>query len=167
MVNSVPQFMVTIETKNYPVTTIRPAIQRYARIRKKMNATEIANCLAVCAVVTLEKKDGSKVRLTANNFRNILYAYTNELKNEEYEKKKRAEEKKNAERVQNLINTEPEKTEEVITEPDVTTTTIESTTDCIDEEDIDDSDIIEQTREYEQVDPEYDGVFDDSAYYEE
>ena len=46
MAINVTKFMVIVETKNYPVVTIRPTIQRYARIRKKMNASEIAQCLS-------------------------------------------------------------------------------------------------------------------------
>lgn len=92
MVN-VPTFMVTVETKNYPVATIRPYIQRYAKIRKKMNASQIANCLAAFATVTLEKNDGTKVRLTSDNLRSVLVDYTNELKNEEVKKSLRTEAK--------------------------------------------------------------------------
>ena len=41
----ITKYMCTVETKNYPVDTIRPTIQRYASIRKKFNASEIANYL--------------------------------------------------------------------------------------------------------------------------
>ena len=53
MAINVTKFMVTVETKNYPVVTIRPTIQRYARIRKKMNASEITT-------TTSSKKKSSK-----------------------------------------------------------------------------------------------------------
>ena len=101
MVN-VPKFMVTIETKNYPVVTTTPMIQRYAKIRKKMNASEIAACLASYATVTLEKSNGSKVKLTAQNFKSVLLAYTNELKDSALNQDLKQEETKNEERLEKL-----------------------------------------------------------------
>lgn len=101
MVN-VPKFMVTIETKNYPVVTTTPMIQRYAKIRKKMNASEIAACLTSYATVTLEKNNGSKVKLTAQNFKTILLAYTNELKDSALNQDLKQEEAKNEERLEKL-----------------------------------------------------------------
>lgn len=101
MVN-VPKFMVTIETKNYPVVTTTPMIQRYAKIRKKMNASEIAACLASYATVTLEKNNGSKVKLTAQNFKSVLLAYTNELKDSALNQDLKQEETKNEERLEKL-----------------------------------------------------------------
>ena len=62
--NNIPAFMVTVQTKNYPVTTIRPSLPRYSTIRKKLNASEIARCLSSYASVTLEKNDGTNIRLT-------------------------------------------------------------------------------------------------------
>lgn len=151
---NIPQYMVTVETKNYPVTTIRPSIQRYAKIRKRLNASEIANCLAVYASVTLEKNDGSKIKLTKDNFKGILYDYTNQLKKAEFNKKVVVEEKKNDERIQNIIDNPP-----VVEEQ----STVEDTTDINEEL----SDIEEQIETTEQVDPELDGEFDDSEYYDD
>ena len=61
---TVTKYMCTVETKNYPVISINPNIQRYSSIKKKLNASEIANCLAAYAVVTLHKNTGANVRLT-------------------------------------------------------------------------------------------------------
>lgn len=181
---NVPQFMVTVETKNYPIISIRPAIQRYAKIRKKLNASEIANCLASYATVTLEKYNGSKVKLTANNFRDILYKYTLELRDIETKKAEQTEIKKNSARLNTMINTpapeaapteEPESTDAPLS---VGLTHAATTTELEDIEEVDEpvdaeelEDVIEtteeQTEEYNQVDPENGGEFDDSAYYED
>lgn len=147
---NIPQYMVTVETKNYPVTTIRPSIQRYAKIRKRLNATEIANCLTVYANVTLEKNDGSKIKLTRDNFKGILYDYTNQLKKAEFNKKVVVEEKKNDERIQNIIDNPP-----VVEET--------ANSETIAEEETNE----EQIETTEQVDPELDGEFDDSEYYDD
>lgn len=120
--NNIPTFMVTVETKNYPVATIRPYIQRYSKIRKKMNASQIANCLAAFATVTLEKSNGVKIRLTANNFKQILIDYTNELKNDEIQKSLRAEARKNAELLEEFKKEEQVVETTVAPEPAVTTT---------------------------------------------
>lgn len=142
MAINVTKFMVTVETKNYPVVTIRPQIQRYAKIRKKMNASEIAQCLSCYAIVTLEKNNGIKVRLTADNFKQVLRSYTAEINNVKINKGIIAEEDKNASRVEK-IKEEPE----VITN---TTTTLPN----------------EQIETSEQSDPEDEDTFDSSPYYE-
>lgn len=184
---NVPQFMVTVETKNYPVISIRPAIQRYAKIRKKLNASEIANCLASYATITLEKYNGSKVRLTSANFRDILYKYTLELKEIEASKEQQNEVKKNSARLNTMINTPvseaaPEEPQPSVTPLSVNLTQAATTAEPEDIEKVDEpvdaeelEDVIdveepveqEQTEEYVQVDPEKDGEFDDSAYYED
>jgi predicted dinucleotide-binding enzyme len=149
MIN-IPTFMVTVETKNYPVATIRPYIQRYSKIRKKMNASQIANCLAAFATVTLEKNNGVKIRLTANNFKQILIDYTNELKNDEIQKSLRAEARKNAEALEEFK--EASQAVEAATEPEVTTTAapVEETG--------------EQVNEVE-PDPEDEDTFDSTPFY--
>ena len=147
MIN-IPTFMVTVETKNYPVATIRPYIQRYSKIRKKMNASQIANCLAAFANVTLEKSNGVKVRLTANNFKQILIDYTNEMKNDEIQKSLRTEARKNAEALEEFK--EAAQAVEAAVEPEVTTTSIEETG--------------EQVNEVES-DPEDEDTFDSTPFY--
>ena len=142
MAINVTKFMVTVETKNYPVVTIRPQIQRYAKIRKKMNASEIAQCLSCYAIVTLEKNNGIKVRLTADNFKQVLRSYTAEINNVKINKGIIAEEDKNATRVEK-IKEEPE--------------TITTTTTALPNEQIETS---------EQSDPEDEDTFDSSPYYE-
>lgn len=141
MIN-IPTFMVTVETKNYPVATIRPYIQRYSKIRKKMNASQIANCLAAFANVTLEKSNGVNVRLTANNFKQILIDYTNEMKNDEIQKSLRAEARKNAELLEEF-----KKEKQVVK---TTVTPVEETG--------------EQINEVE-PDPEDDDTFDSTPFY--
>ncbi len=141
MIN-IPTFMVTVETKNYPVATIRPYIQRYSKIRKKMNASQIANCLAAFANVTLEKSNGVNVRLTANNFKQILIDYTNEMKNDEIQKSLRAEARKNAELLEEF-----KKEKQVVK---TTVTPVEETG--------------EQVNEVE-PDPEDDDTFDSTPFY--
>lgn len=147
MIN-IPTFMVTVETKNYPVATIRPYIQRYSKIRKKMNASQIANCLAAFANVTLEKNNGVKVRLNANNFKQILIDYTNELKNEEIQKSLRTEARKNAEALEEFK--EAAQAVEAAVEPEVTTTSVEEAG--------------EQINEVE-PDPEDEDTFDSTPFY--
>ena len=180
---NVPQFMVTVETKNYPILSIRPAIQRYAKIRKKLNASEIANCLASYAAVTLEKYNGSKVKLTTNNFKDILYKYTLELKDIENKKAEQTEIKKNSARLNTMINTPapeaaPVEEAESTVAPLSVGLTQAAATELEDVEEVDEpvdaeelEDVIEnteeQTEEYNQVDPENGGEFDDSAYYED
>lgn len=147
MIN-IPTFMVTVETKNYPVATIRPYIQRYSKIRKKMNASQIANCLAAFANVTLEKNNGVKVRLNANNFKQILIDYTNELKNDEIQKSLRTEARKNAEALEEFK--EAAQAVEAAVEPEVTTTSVEEAG--------------EQINEVE-PDPEDEDTFDSTPFY--
>lgn len=144
MAINVTKFMVTVETKNYPVVTIRPQIQRYAKIRKKMNASEIAQCLSCYAIVTLEKNNGIKVRLTADNFKQVLRSYTAEINNVKINKGIIVEEDKNAARVEKIKKKEEP---EVITN---TTTTLPN----------------EQIETSEQSDPEDEDTFDSSPYYE-
>lgn len=76
---SLTKYMCTVETKNYPVSTITPVIQRYASVKKKFSATEIANCLSCYAVVTLHKQNGANVKLTSTNFKDVLVTYNNEI----------------------------------------------------------------------------------------
>ena len=62
----------SISSLDYPVISITPNIQRYSSIKKKLNASEIANCLAAYAIVTLHKNTGANVRLTKDNFKKIF-----------------------------------------------------------------------------------------------
>lgn len=105
---NVTKYMCTIETKNYPVTTITPAIQRYSSIKKKLNASQIASCLASYAVVTLHKNDGSNVRLTKDNFKSVLIEYKNELLVQTTKKDSYEESKKNTEDIEKMKNEKPE-----------------------------------------------------------
>ena len=167
MVN-VPTFMVTVETKNYPVATIRPYIQRYAKIRKKMNASQIANCLAAFATVTLEKNDGTKVRLTSDNLRSVLVDYTNELKNEEVKKSLRTEAKKNAARLDEFKENAPKETTTTSAAPQTTTTAPKATpkkkaAPVVDEKNEEE---VEQTTATPQEDPEDEDTFDSTPFYD-
>ena len=161
--NNVTKFMVTVETKNYPVVTIRPTIQRYARIRKKMNASEIAQCLSCYAIVTLEKNNGTKVRLTADNFKDVLRSYTAQLNDIEINKGIAEDERNNTARV------------EKIKEETVTTTTSSkkksSKKDAVVEQPVEETPAVteptgEQNEEFIQEDPEDEDKFSDTPYYE-
>ena len=158
MAINVTKFMVTVETKNYPVVTIRPTIQRYARIRKKMNASEIAQCLSCYAIVTLEKNNGTKVRLTADNFKDVLRSYTAQLNDTEINKGIAEDERNNTARV------------EKIKEETVTTTTSSNNTAVV-EQPVEETPAVaeptdEQNEEFIQEDPEDEDKFSDAPYYE-
>jgi hypothetical protein len=158
MAINVTKFMVTVETKNYPVVTIRPTIQRYARIRKKMNASEIAQCLSCYAIVTLEKNNGTKVRLTADNFKEVLRSYTAQLNDIEINKGIAEDERNNTARV------------EKIKEETVTTTT-SSKKAAVVEQPVEETPTVteptgEQNEEFIQEDPEDEDKFSDAPYYE-
>ena len=163
MAINVTKFMVTVETKNYPVVTIRPTIQRYAKIRKKMNASEIAQCLSCYAIVTLEKNNGTKVRLTADNFKDVLRSYTAQLNDIEINKGIAEDERNNTARVEKIK-------EEVAT----TTTTSSkkfSKKTAVVEQPVEKTPAIteptdEQNEEFIQEDPEDEDKFSDSPYYE-
>lgn len=99
---TVTKYMCTVETKNYPVISINPNIQRYSSIKKKLNASEIANCLASYAVVTLHKNTGANVRLTKDNFKKVLIEYKNELLVQETKKNSYIQSKKNAEAIEEM-----------------------------------------------------------------
>ena len=163
MAINVTKFMVTVETKNYPVVTIRPTIQRYARIRKKMNASEIAQCLSCYAIVTLEKNNGTKVRLTADNFKEVLRSYTAQLNDIEINKGIAEDEINNTARV------------EKIKEETVTTTTSSkkksSKKAAVVEQPVEETPAVtestyEQNEEFIQEDPEDEDKFSDAPYYE-
>lgn len=165
MAINVTKFMVTVETKNYPVVTIRPTIQRYARIRKKMNASEIAQCLSCYAIVTLEKNNGTKVRLTADNFKEVLRSYTAQLNDIEINKGIAEDERNNTARV------------EKIKEETVTTTTTTSSKkksskkSAVVEQPVEETPNVieptgEQNEEFIQEDPEDEDKFSDASYYE-
>ena len=93
---SLTKYMCTVETKNYPVSTITPVIQRYASVKKKFNATEIANCLSCYAVVTLHKQNGANVKLTSTNFKDVLINYNNEIAAQEIRSGMKKEKENNA-----------------------------------------------------------------------
>lgn len=101
MVN-ISKFMCVVETKNYPVNTIFPQIPRYSSIRKKFNASEIANCLAYYATVTLVKNNGSTVKLTKDNFKSVLIAYKKELEDIELSKAMYSEEIRNTQAIEDM-----------------------------------------------------------------
>jgi hypothetical protein len=158
MAINVTKFMVIVETKNYPVVTIRPTIQRYARIRKKMNASEIAQCLSCYAIVTLEKNNGTKIRLTADNFKDVLRSYTAQLNDTEINKGIAEDERNNTARV------------EKIKEETVTTTTFSKKTAVV-EQPVEETPAVteptgEQNEEFIQEDPEDEDKFSDAPYYE-
>lgn len=163
MAINVTKFMVIVETKNYPVVTIRPTIQRYARIRKKMNASEIAQCLSCYAIVTLEKNNGTKVRLTADNFKEILRSYTAQLNDKEINNGVTEDERNNTARV------------EKIKEETVTTTTSSkkksSKKAAVVEQPVEETPAVaeptsEQNEEFIQEDPEDEDKFSDTPYYD-
>lgn len=99
---NVTKYTCTVETKNYPVVTIVPSIQRYSSIKKKLNASEIASCLAAYAIVTLHKNNGANVRLTKDNFKKVLLEYKNELLVQETKKASLEEAKKNVEDIEKM-----------------------------------------------------------------
>lgn len=104
---AITKYMCTVETKNYPVLTITPQIQRYCSIRKKLNASEIANCLAAYATVTLHKNTGDNVKLTRDNFKTVLIQYKNELLVQQVKKYSDEETKKNADTIEEMKKEEP------------------------------------------------------------
>ena len=159
MAINVTKFMVTVETKNYPVVTIRPTIQRYARIRKKMNASEIAQCLSCYAIVTLEKNNGTKIRLTADNFKDVLRSYTAQINDIKINKGIAEDERNNTARV------------EKIKEETVTTTTSSNNAAVIEQPVEEETPAVteptdEQNEEFIQEDPEDEDKFSDAPYYE-
>ena len=93
---SLTKYMCTVETKNYPVSTITPVIQRYTSVKKKFSATEIANCLSCYAIVTLHKQNGANVKLTSTNFKDVLVAYNNEIAAQELRSGMKKEKENNA-----------------------------------------------------------------------
>lgn len=163
MAINVTKFMVTVETKNYPVVTIRPTIQRYARIRKKMNASEIAQCLSCYAIVTLEKNNGSKVRLTADNFKDVLRSYTAQLNDIEINKGIAEDERNNTARVEKIK-------EETVTTTTTSSKKKSSKKDAVVEQPVEETAVTEptgeQNEEFIQEDPEDEDKFSDAPYYE-
>ena len=153
-ITNVTKFMVIVETKNYPVVTIRPSIARYSKIRKKMNASEIAQCLTCYANVTLEKNNGTTVKLTANNFKSVLKDYAAQLNDIETNKAIAAEERKNTEKVEKI------KEETVTTTSAPMTTTATPVTETVAEPENQ-----EQNDETVQPDPEDEDTFDSTPYY--
>lgn len=105
---NVTKYMCTVETKNYPVVTIVPTIQRYSSIKKNLNASEIASCLSTYAIVTLHKNNGSNVKLTRDNFKKVLIEYKNELLVQTTRKTSYEESKKNTEDIKKMKNEKPE-----------------------------------------------------------
>ena len=110
---NITKYMCTVETKNYPVNTIRPIIQRYSSIRKKLNATEIASCIAGYATVTLHKNNGANVKLNADNFKRVLLEYKNELLNQQFKTNMNVEIKNNTKAIEEMKKEEPAVTKEV------------------------------------------------------
>lgn len=113
---SLTKYMCTVETKNYPVSTITPVIQRYTSVKKKFSATEIANCLSCYAVVTLHKQNGANVKLTSTNFKDVLVAYNNEIAAQELRSGMKKEKENNAKAFEEM---KKEKVETVEEEPAV------------------------------------------------
>ena len=110
---NITKYMCTVETKNYPANTIRPIIQRYSSIRKKLNASEIASCIAGYATVTLHKNNGANVKLNADNFKRVLLEYKNELLNQQFKTNMNAEIKNNTKAIEEMKKEEPVVTKEV------------------------------------------------------
>lgn len=104
---SLTKYMCTVETKNYPVSTITPVIQRYASVKKKFSATEIANCLSCYAVVTLHKQNGANVKLTSTNFKDVLVTYNNEIAARELNSGMKKEKENNAKAFEDMKKEKP------------------------------------------------------------
>lgn len=152
MQNNITKYMVIVETKNYPINIITPAIQRYARIRKRMNASEIASCLSCNAIVTLEKNDGTKTRLDKQNFKQVLVKYSNELATIEANKDLRKQEAINKENLEKLR--EDKKPQPAKAEGPFPVQTVEP--------------VLENDKnEGLQIDPEDDDVFDSTPFYDD
>lgn len=141
---NVTKYMVIVETKNYPINSINPIIQRYSRIKKRMNASEIATCLAFNANVTLVKNNGMNVKLTKDNFKKELIKYNSELTTIEFNKSVRKEEKNNTAALEKI-------------KKETTPSTVTSK-----EENVDNT-----ITETEQPDPEDVDTFDSSSFYDE
>lgn len=139
MITQVTKYMCTVETKNYPVTTIRPTINRYSSIRKKFSASEIANCLACYAIVTLHKTSGAKIRLTADNFKSVLLAYKNEQLEQQERNEMLAQVRKNSEALKQIK--EEESTTETTTE---TTTTKKAPAKKVEETIVETEEVVEE-----------------------
>ena len=109
--------MCTVETKNYPVSTITPVIQRYTSVKKKFSATEIANCLSCYAIVTLHKQNGANVKLTSTNFKDVLVTYNHEIAAQELRSGMKKEKENNAKAFEEMkkekVEEEPVVEEEV------------------------------------------------------
>ena len=115
---SLTKYMCTVETKNYPVSTITPVIQRYASVKKKFSATEIANCLSCYAVVTLHKQNGANVKLTSTNFKDVLVTYNNEIAAQELRNGMKKEKENNAKAFEEMKKEEvKEEKVETVEEP--------------------------------------------------
>lgn len=118
---SLTKYMCTVETKNYPVSTITPVIQRYTSVKKKFSATEIANCLSCYAVVTLHKQNGANVKLTSTNFKDVLVDYNNEISAQELRSGMKKEKENNAKAFEEMKKekVEEKKVETIEEEPAV------------------------------------------------
>lgn len=115
---SLTKYMCTVETKNYPVSTITPVIQRYASVKKKFSATEIANCLSCYAVVTLHKQNGANVKLNSTNFKDVLVTYNNEIAAQELRNGMKKEKENNAKAFEEMKKEEvKEEKVETVEEP--------------------------------------------------
>ena len=150
-INNVTKYMCIVETKNYPIATIFPIIQRYSRIKKKLTASEIACCLSSYATVSLVKQNDVIVKLNKDNFKSVLIAYKNELEDIRINKIMANEEKKNAKRIEELKETISTTTEQPVTDTVVKEETTSTTSGIADDE---------------QPDPEDDAVFDETPFYE-
>lgn len=117
---SLTKYMCTVETKNYPISTITPVIQRYASVKKKFSATEIANCLSCYAVVTLHKQNGANVKLTSTNFKDVLVTYNNEIAAQELRSGMKKEKENNTKAFEEMKKEEVKETvEEPVVEEEV------------------------------------------------
>lgn len=116
---SLTKYMCTVETKNYPVSTITPVIQRYTSVKKKFSATEIANCLSCYAVVTLHKQNGANVKLTSTNFKDVLVTYNNEIAAQELRSGMKKEKENNAKAFEEMKKEKVETVEEPAVEEEV------------------------------------------------
>lgn len=150
-INNVTKYMCIVETKNYPIATIFPIIQRYSRIKKKLTASEIACCLSSYATVSLVKQNDVIVKLNKDNFKSVLIAYKNELEDIRINKIMASEEKKNAKRIEELKETISTTTEQPVATTAVKEETTSATSGIADDK---------------QPDPEDDAVFDETPFYE-
>ena len=113
---------------------------------------------AFLAIVTLEKNNGTKVRLTTDNFKDVLRSYIAQLNDIEINKGIAEDERNNTARVEKIkeetvTTTASPKKATVVEQPVEETPTVTEPTG-------------EQNEEFIQEDPEDEDKFSDAPYYE-